>query len=291
MSESRRLSSLDPGQGGTGDAAVGSRREPLVEISDLTKTYLRGAGLPATQAVRAVSLSIEDGECLGIVGESGSGKTTLASCIAGLLEPSSGTITFRGKVVNAPARSSRVPRVHGIQIVFQDPASSLNPRRSVGSVLGEILQVHRLAPRQEIPARVRGLLDQVSLAADVAGVRPSRLSGGQQQRVAIARALAFEPALIVADEIVSSLDASVQAQILNLLDGLRRRLRLSIVLITHDLAVARQLCDRLAVMRRGELVELGTTDSVLRTPQHEYTRELLAAVPRLKLERQRETGG
>jgi len=244
---------------------------PLLEVRELTKVY---AG-PGGAAIRSVSLALGEGECLGIVGESGSGKTTLAHCMAGLLEPSSGQVLFRGEVVNQAGHRARVPRVRGVQIVFQDPTSSLNPRRTAGSVLGEILHVHGL------PGSVAELLAQVGLTADVSGSRPARLSGGQQQRVAIARALAFEPQLIIADEIVSSLDASVQAQILNLLDGLRRRFQLSIVLITHDLAVARQLCDRIAVMHRGEVVELGATDTVLQDARHEYTRELVAAVPRL----------
>ena len=261
---------------------------PLLETDRLTKTYWSPRDAWAPPAVKSISLRVDPGECLGIVGESGSGKTTLANCMAGLLEPSGGTISFEGKVVNEPGHRPRVPRVRGIQIVFQDPASSLNPRRTVGSVLGEILRVHRLVSAGEIDSTVRALLTQVSLPVDVSDSRPSRLSGGQQQRVAIARALAFNPTLVIADEIVSALDASVQAQILNLLDGLRRHLRLSIVLITHDFAVARQLCDRLAVMRRGEIVEIGAADSVLRSPEHEYTKELLAAVPRLMVRPQRE---
>src|SRR2546421_5315690 len=252
---------------------------PLLETREVTKVFARRAGPPAPPAVSGVSLEVGHGECLGIVGESGSGKTTLASCLAGLLEPSSGCVLFRGEVVNEPGHRPRVPRVRGVQIVFQDPGSSLNPRRTVGSVLAEILRVHHLVAADEVGEGVRRLLQQVSLGSDTYGARPSRLSGGQQQRVAIARALAFNPQVIVADEIVSSLDASVQAQILNLLEGLRRRLGLSIVLITHDMAVARQLCDRLAVMRSAEIGETGPTDKVLRSPQHDYTRRLLAAAP------------
>ncbi len=239
--------------------------------------------------MNSASINVGYGECLGIVGESGSGKTTLANCLAGLLRPTSGQVLFRGKVVNEAARAPTVPRVQGVQIVFQDPGSSLNPRRTVGSVLREILAVHRLVPGNDLTERVGELLRQVGLPAEVAGVRPAQLSGGQQQRVAIARALAFSPRLVVADEIVSALDASVQAQILNLLDTLRRRLGLSVVLITHDMAVARQLCDRLAVMRQSEIVEVGTTDSVLGSPAHDYTKALLAAVPRLSAANGQET--
>lgn len=258
-----------------------SAAAPLLEVQDLSKSYAGETQRGASPALRSVSFTVDHGECLGIVGESGSGKTTLANCLAGLLVPSSGRVSFRGRTVNEAGRRADVPRLRGIQIVFQDPASSLNPRRTVGSVLREILVVHRLADRSSLREQVRGLLEQVGLSASAADARPSRLSGGQQQRVAIARALAFSPQLIVADEIVSSLDASVQAQILNLLDRLRRQLHLSIVLIAHDLAVARQLCDRIAVMRNGEIVELASADSVLGSPQHNYTRALLAAAPRL----------
>jgi oligopeptide transport system ATP-binding protein len=243
--------------------------------------YYGRRGQLAEAAVYSASITVGYGECLGIVGESGSGKTTLANCLAGLLRPTSGRVLFRGEVVNEAARAPTVPRVRGVQIVFQDPGSSLNPRRTVGSVLREILSVHRLVDRKDVTERLNELLRDVGLPSGVAGVRPARLSGGQQQRVAIARALAFNPRLMVADEIVSALDASVQAQILNLLDNLRSRLGLSIVLITHDMAVARQLCDRLAVMRQSEIVEVGGTDSVLGAPAHDYTKALLEAVPRL----------
>jgi len=258
----------------------------LMAVEGVTKVYqaARSARTPPP-AVSNVTFDVREGECLGIVGESGSGKTTLGSCMAGLLQPSAGRILFDGTVVNEPGWRPRVPRVRGVQIVFQDPVSSLNPRRKVGSVLAEILSVHKLAPRSDVGAAVSALLRQVGLSPDLAERRPGRLSGGQQQRVAIARALSFDPRLIVADEIVSSLDASVQAQILNLLDELRRLRSLSIVLITHDLAVARQLCDRLAVMQRGEIVELEATDSILTSPRHDYTRQLLAAAPRLAARR------
>ena len=254
----------------------------LLEAVGVTKVYpTRGAVGAAGPAVKNVSLTVQHGECLGIVGESGSGKTTLANCLAGLLEPTAGKILFDGHVVSSAGQRPRIPRLRGVQIVFQDPVSSLNPRRSAGSILAEILNVYRLAPRGETARAVVRLLSQVGLSPDVSDMRPSRLSGGQQQRVAIARAIAFNPRLIVADEIVSALDASVQAQILNLLEQLRRLHKLSIVLITHDMAVARQLCDRLAVMRQGEIVELGPVNTVLESPRHEYTIELLRAVPRL----------
>ena len=237
---------------------------------------------PAAPALVDARVAVAPGECLGIVGESGSGKTTLANCLTGLAAPTAGEVRYRGEVVNRPGGRPRIPRARGIQIVFQDPYSSLNPRRSVGSVLGEVLRAHRLRPRGEIGGRIDELLDEVGLAPEQARLRPHQLSGGQRQRVAIARALAFEPEVVVADEIVSALDASVQAQILNLLGRLRAELGLTVVFITHDLAVVRQVCDRVVVMTAGRIVETGTVSEVLDHPSHRYTRELLAAVPRLE---------
>jgi peptide/nickel transport system ATP-binding protein len=233
-------------------------------------------------AVSAVTIELRAGECLGIVGESGSGKTTLAYCMGGLSTPTGGVVRYHGAVVNQPGSRSHVPRIHGVQMVYQDPLSSLNPRRGVGSVLTEILRVHRLRTKNEIGDRVLELLALVGLKPEFASRRPRQLSGGQQQRVAIARALAFEPDVVIADEVVSALDASLQAQILNLLADLRSRLGLSILMITHDMAVVRQSCDRVAVMNRGTIVEVGLTDDVLDGPTHSYTKALLAAVPRLE---------
>jgi len=270
-----------PAPAGVADRPVTSAGLPLLEARSLSKVYPSRGGRPApAAALEGVDVTVRQGECLGVVGESGAGKTTLAICLAGLMSPSSGSVTYRGAQLWDGGRP-RVPRVHGIQIVFQDPASSLNPRRTVGSVLAEILAVHRLRPRADIPARVRELLGLVGLDAEIARRRPGRLSGGQQQRVAIARALAFEPELVIADEIVSALDASVQAQILNLLADLRSDLGLSIVLVTHDMSVARHLCDRIIVMRTGRIVETGLAERVLLHPAHPYTQELLRAVPRL----------
>jgi len=256
----------------------------LLECQGLSKIYssARSAAHRQIRALSGVTLAVGRGECLGVVGESGSGKTTLANCLAGLHSPSSGTVIYQGELISTPGISLRFPRVRGIQIVFQDPAASLNPRRTVGSVLGEIIQVHSLRPRDQVADRVSELLSFVGLDSELAGRRPRRLSGGQQQRVAIARALAFEPKLVIADEIVSALDASVQAQILNLLGDLREQLGLSIILVTHDMSVARHLCDRIIVMRSGEVVEQGPADQVLQSPSHPYTQELLRAVPRLE---------
>jgi ABC-type glutathione transport system ATPase component len=254
---------------------------PLLAAERLTKVYPGGArGSPPKPAVDSVSLELRTGECLGVVGESGSGKTTLADCMAGLSVPSQGAVRYRAEIVNAPPPTG-ITRVKKVQMVHQDPSSSLNPRREVGSVLMEILRVHRLRPRHEINDRVEELLSLVGITPELAGRRPRRLSGGQQQRVAIARALAFEPEVIIADEVASALDASLQAQILNLLADLRSQLGLSILMITHDMAIVRQSCDRVAVMREGAVVELGEANDVLDRPVHEYTLSLLAAVPRL----------
>ena len=250
---------------------------PVLEAVAVSKSY--GGGPPV---VSEVTLEVDRGECVGLAGESGSGKTTLARCLAGMCAPTGGEVRYHGAVVNAPGmRHARVPRVRGVHMVFQDPAASLNPHRTVGSILREILAVHRLCPAAQRDESVAALLAEVGLSPDVAERRPSRLSGGQQQRVAIARALAFSPEVIIADEVVSALDASIQAQILNLLADLRDQRGLAMLLITHDLAVARQACDRLAVMRQAEVVEQGPAGVVLDRPNHPYTRALVAAVPRL----------
>jgi ABC-type glutathione transport system ATPase component len=256
----------------------------LLGCQGLSKVFgnPRRAGQGDVRALSNVTLGVSRGECLGVVGESGSGKTTLASCLAGLYRPSSGTVIYQGETLSAPGISRRFPRVRGIQIVFQDPASSLNPRRTVGSVLAEVIKVHSLRPKGETTERAIELLEVVGLDGELAGRRPRRLSGGQQQRVAIARALAFEPTVVIADEIVSALDASVQAQILNLLADLRQQLGLSIILVTHDMSVARHMCDSIVVMRAGEVVEQGPAEQVLLSPEHPYTQELLRAVPRLE---------
>jgi ABC-type glutathione transport system ATPase component len=250
---------------------------PVLEAVAVSKSY--GGGPPA---VSEVTLEVDRGECVGVAGESGSGKTTLARCLAGTCAPTGGEVRYHGVVVNAPGmRHARVPRVRGVHMVFQEPAASLNPHRTVGSVLREILAVHHLSPKAQRGDVVAALLAEVGLSPDLAERRPSRLSGGQQQRVAIARALAFSPEVIIADEVVSALDASIQAQILNLLADLRERRGLAMILITHDLAVVRQACDRLAVMRQAAVVEQGPAGEVLDRPCHPYTRALVAAVPRL----------
>jgi peptide/nickel transport system ATP-binding protein len=230
------------------------------------------------RAVDGVDLDIRRGEALALVGESGSGKSTLALALAGLRPVTAGEITLGGR--RLPARRSRADQ-RRIQMVFQDPYSSLNPRLTVGGVLRELLRVHHVVPRDQVEAFSGELLTLVGLSPDALSSHPRQFSGGQRQRVAIARALALRPDLLVADEPVSSLDVSVQATILNLLRDLRAELGLTLLLISHNLAVVRHLCDRVAVMYLGRVVEVGPTEQLFASPRHPYTRALLAAIPRL----------
>ena len=258
---------------------------PLLEVQGLGMRYasvpspidalLRRAPGVLT-AVDDVDLHLYAGEALGLVGESGCGKTTLARCIAGLYQPTSGRIVFEGKALGV--RRTRTER-RRIQIVFQDPYSSLNPRMTVRQTLGELLRVHEMVPSSQVELRCRALLDLVGLSPRFLEVYPRHLSGGQRQRVSIARALALEPEILVADEPVSALDVSVQATVLNVLTALRERIGLSLILITHNLSVVRYVCDRVAVMYLGRIVESADTDALFTNPRHPYTRGLLAAVP------------
>jgi oligopeptide transport system ATP-binding protein len=229
------------------------------------------------KAVDGVSLALARGEVLGLVGESGCGKSTLARTIMGLLPATGGSVWLEGKNLTAAAATGEARRA--LQMVFQDPFASLNPRLSVGEALAEPLRVHRLRLAADIPARVAELAALVGIPARSLGKYPHEFSGGQRQRIAIARALALEPRVIVADEPVSALDVSIQAQILNLLAKLVRDLGLSLVFIAHDLSVVKHLSDRVAVMYLGRIVELGTACDVIERPQHPYTRALVSAVP------------
>jgi peptide/nickel transport system ATP-binding protein len=248
----------------------------LLDVRDLTKTYVSGGGLfrrgRETAAMRGISFTLRRGEVLGLVGESGSGKSTLGRCIAGLLAQDGGQVLFNGQ-----ARGAR-PATGRVQMVFQDPQASLNPRHTVGRSImaGPIAQ--GMAP-DKARARAAELLQLVGLNPDAAGRYPHEFSGGQRQRIGIARALASDPDLIVADEPVSALDVSVQAQVLDLFASVRERFHLSMLFVTHDLRVAAQMCDRIAVMQQGRIIECGPSAQVIGEPQEAYTRELVQAVP------------
>ncbi len=255
---------------------------PLLSVEDLVVRYTRPAGLfgrETVEAVRGVSLDIAPGETLGLVGESGCGKSSLARAILRLVEPASGRVTFDGADVLALAPAPLRALRRRMQIVFQDPWASLNPRLTVGAAVREGLEIHRLARGPEAGRRVAALLEEVGLPADSAGRYPHEFSGGQRQRVAIARALAVEPDLLICDEPVSALDVSVQAQVLNLLADLQRHRRLAMLFVSHDLAVVRHLAPRVAVMYLGRIVEEGPAEVVLHAPRHPYTQALLSAAP------------
>lgn len=249
-------------------------RPPRLELRDLEIAY------GSTRVVHGVSLSVEAGSVLGIVGESGSGKTSVARAVAGELAPAGGQVLLDGEVLAGTSRT--IAQRRAVQVVYQDPYASLNPRMTVGQVLRELLSVHSIVPRGQVRSRSVELVELVRLPPEVLDARPRQLSGGQRQRVAIARALALEPQVLVADEPTSALDVSVQRTVLDLLADLRERLGLTVVLISHDLAVVRRLCDAVVVMRDGVIVEDAPADAFFRSPQHPYSRALLAAAPRLR---------
>ena len=230
-------------------------------------------------AVDGVSLSVDAGETFGIVGESGCGKTSFAKTVIGLHPPADGTIRFEGADITGMTAGQFKAYRRSVQMVFQDASGSLNPRMTVRQTLEEVLRVHKMCPPQQLGARVLELIDRVGLPPDTLGSYSCEISGGQCQRVSLARCLALEPRLIIADEPVSALDVSVQARILNLIRKLQKELDLAVILISHDLAVVRNICDRVAVMHGGRFVEEGTATAVMGNPQHAYTRALLDAVP------------
>jgi oligopeptide transport system ATP-binding protein len=256
---------------------------PLLEVGNLVKEFSRKrgflAGASIVRAVDGVSFSVEEGETFGLVGESGSGKTTTGRCILRLIEPTSGAIRFKGEDVLAfsPARMRQARR--DMQIVFQDPYSSLNPRMRVGAIVEEPLIIHKIGTKSERRARVAELFDLVGLDPSQLTRYPHQFSGGQRQRVGLARALALNPSLIIADEPVSALDVSVQAQVINLLMDLQERLKLTYLFIAHDLRLVRHICSRVAVMYLGRIVEMGETEAIFAAPAHPYTRALLSAIP------------
>ena len=255
----------------------------LVEVSHLVKEFVRGGGLfrrgAAVRAVDDVSFSIDEGETFGLVGESGSGKTTTGRCILRLVEPTSGRIKFAGEDVLALSRQRMRETRRHMQIVFQDPYSSLNPRMRARQIVEEPLIIHHLGDRSARRQRVEELFRLVGLDPAHLERRPHEFSGGQRQRIGLARALALNPSFLVLDEPVSALDVSVQAQVVNLLMDLQQQLKLTYLFIAHDLRLVEHICSRVAVMYLGKIVEVGPTASLFDRPQHPYTRALLSAIP------------
>lgn len=262
---------------------------PLLEVEALSVAFpvSGGFGLKKryVQAVNGVSLYINAGETLGLVGESGSGKSTLGRAMLHLETASAGRVRFRGQLITDGVKPDIARLRQQTAMIFQDPYSSLNPRQKLGESISEVLRVHQKVAKAQIPARISELLTLVGLSPEHAIKRPQALSGGQCQRAGIARALAIEPRLIVADECVAALDVSIQAQIINLLMDLRESMGLAILFIAHDLAIVRRLCDRVAVMYLGRIVESGPTQTVFNAPRHPYTAALVAAIPEIDPDR------
>ena len=251
----------------------------ILEGRNITKVFRtrRGGYRHEMTAVKAVSIHVDQGETVGLVGESGCGKTTLARILIGIEEATTGSVLLNGEEVSASRDWKKLRRT--VQYVFQDPFTSLCPTMRIGDALAEPLLVHRLAGRDERRKRVAEMLEMVGLRHDIAGRLPNQLSGGQRQRVSLARALMIRPQVLICDEIVSGLDVSVQAQVLNLLTELQATLGLSLLFISHDLRVVRYLCDRVMVMKSGDVVEQGEVADVFESPQAAYTQSLLGAIP------------
>lgn len=256
---------------------------PLLEVRNLTKEFTRKKGVFGTattvRAVDGVTFEIAEGETFGLVGESGSGKTTTGRCILRLIEPTAGEVRFKGEDVLGFSKKRMRQARREMQIVFQDPFSSLNPRMRVQTIVEEPLVIHGIGSRQERQLRVRELFELVGLDPSQLSRYPHEFSGGQRQRIGLARALALNPSLVIADEPVSALDVSVQAQVVNLLMDLQSRLKLTYLFIAHDLRLVRHICSRLAVMYLGRIVETGNAEAIFNEPAHPYTRALLSAIP------------
>ena len=263
---------------------MNENQTPLLDVIHLRKTYPVAAGLFSKaplqlKAVDDVSFSLGKGTTLGLVGESGCGKTTLARLILNLEEPDAGEVLFNGRDIYALKGDELKSFRKQVQIIFQDPYSSLNPRKKVGSIIGEPLRIHRLLPVSDIPARVKELMDLVGLQQDQLNRYPHEFSSGQRQRIGIARALSLNPRVIIADEPVSALDVSIQAQIINLLQDLQQQMNLTFLFISHDLRVVRYISHRVMVMYLGKIVETAASEELYHTPLHPYTEALLSAAP------------
>ncbi len=268
------------------DRSTAAQSGTLLQVKNLKKQFIEKTSLIPSQrtyftAVDDVSFDIRDGEVFGIVGESGSGKSTVARMIATLHSVDEGHILFDGEDVTTMTAPQLASYRRQIQMIFQDPFSSLNPRMSVGEIVAEPLLHHKILPKGQVDSRVRELLDKVGLASDAADKYPHEFSGGQRQRISIARALATQPRFLICDEPTSALDVSIQAQILNILKDLQEHLGLTMLFISHDLPVVRQMCDRVGVMKQGKMVEIQDTETLFKTPLHSYTSELLDLMPQL----------
>ena len=259
--------------------------EALLDVTDLVKHFPIKSGLlfdreiDQVRAVDGISFHVDKGETLGLVGESGSGKSTACRAVLQLLKPTSGSVKFEGEEIAGLGRRELRPLRREMQMIFQDPYASLNPRKRVGQIVGDQLKIQKVASGSDLRKRVEALLDRVGLSPEHYNRFPHEFSGGQRQRIGIARALALEPKLVICDEPVSALDVSIQAQIVNLLDDLQDELGLTYVFVAHDIGVVRHISDRIAVMNHGKIVETGDADQVCEHPRDDYTKKLLAAVP------------
>jgi len=271
-----------------------SNGKPLLEVQDLVKYFpVKSAGLIRrvvghVQAVDGVSFTVNKGESLGLVGESGCGKTTTGRVLTKLYEPTSGSMKLDGTDLAPLSAKQMMPFRKDVQMIFQDPYTSLNPRHTVGAIVGTPLRVHNVVPRSKVLPRVQELLELVGLNPEHYNRYPNEFSGGQRQRIGIARALALQPKLMIADEPVSALDVSIQAQVINLLEDLQKEFEIAVLFIAHDLAVVRHFCPKVAVMYLGKIVEIGDRESIYSNAHHPYTQALLSAIPDVK---QAQVGG
>jgi oligopeptide transport system ATP-binding protein len=268
------------------EAAVGSTSgDTLLEVNDLVMHFPIKSGLlidrtvDYVRAVDGISFSVKRGETMGLVGESGSGKSTSCRAVLQLLKPTSGSVKFEGREIVGFGRREMRPLRREMQMIFQDPYASLNPRKRIGQIVGDQLKIQKVASGKELRIRVQSLLERVGLSPEHYNRFPHEFSGGQRQRIGIARALALEPKLVICDEPVSALDVSIQAQIVNLLDDLQDEMGLTYVFVAHDIGVVRHISDRIAVMNQGKIVEQGDADQVCERPTDAYTKKLLSAVP------------